>query len=109
VRLTQLVLVSQKTHREQTLKISTSVTRDTLRQIADDESRYASSPQFVLYRDHEETFWQVEHSATATHPTFLNDVQLCAGRHQLKSGDVISIGGKRLFLTVRLERFEQHQ
>ncbi len=106
VRVTRLVLVSQSTHREQALMISADIAKDTLKRIADDESKYASSPQFHLHRDKEGTCWYVEHATSATHPTFLNGAQLSPGRHPLKSGDVLCVGGKRLFLTVRLERLD---
>jgi hypothetical protein len=106
VRPIRLVLTAKATGRELRFNVDSDVGRTGLQHAGGDEAKFASQPQFKVYRDTAQARWLLVHCRTATNPTCLNAAPLDYNPQPLSDGDIISIGPLRLQLHVRLEKFE---
>lgn len=97
-----LVLSCPATGKELVLRVPTTIGQSVLRILAPEESRFASSEQFLLEKSSDRGGWVVRPVPYATNATYLNDVPVPAGGEVLKTGDSLSIKGKYLALTIRL-------
>jgi hypothetical protein len=102
VRLGSLVLVAEGTGSKLTMNIDTLVGRRHLRKLDAAASRFASDPQFRLFRDNARGGWLVEHQATAVNPTLVNGVEISSGPVALGEGAILSIGAEQLKMRVQI-------
>ncbi len=99
-----LVLTAESTGKSLRMNIETSVSKMHLGRLDDDDCRFASSPQFKVYKDVALGAWALRAEPSAKNPTYLNGSALPAEPAALKAGDVISIGPERMKLRVAFER-----
>ncbi len=102
VRFGQLVLTAVDTAQQIRIEIDTGVTRNLIRSIDSDGSRFASALQFRLLRDRELKGWAVVEGESPKNATHLNGKALGVGPIVLKEGDLISVGANRARLRVSL-------
>ncbi len=95
-------LRSRATGRNLALRVAIDLGTSNLRELQDPELRFASPKQFHLERALDRRGWVLRNHGSAQNPTWLNDAPVPADGAVLKSGDVISIKGKKLFLEVVL-------
>ena len=103
MRLSRLVLTAASGE-ELRFNVDTDVGRAGLQKLGGEEAKFASQPQFKVFRDVVQPRWLIGHVPSATNPTCLNAKPLGSEPEPLRNADVISIGPKRLMLKVRLEK-----
>jgi len=104
MRLSRLVLTAVASGHEMRFNVDTEVGRTGLQKAAGEEAKFASQPQFKVFRASGKPGWLISHCATATNPTFLNGKAVGAEAQLLRDSDTVSIGPKRLVLKVRTEK-----
>lgn len=104
MRLSRLVLTAVVSGYEMRFNVDSEVGRTGLQKAAGEEARFASQPQFKVFRAPGNPVWLISHCASATNPTFLNGKALGTDAQPLGDSDTVSVGPKRLVLKVRKER-----
>ena len=103
VHFGNIVLVSAETGKQIRMSIDTTVGQGILKTFAGDDAKYASDPQFRLYKDATLASWAIAKIPTAHNPTFLNGSPLTDAPAKLEDGAVISIGAEKMKLNVKFE------
>lgn len=104
IRLSRLVLTALPSGHEMRFNVDTEVGRTGLQKVAGEEAKFASQPQFKLFRAPGNPGWLISHCAAATNPTFLNGKVLGAKAQILRDSDIITVGPDKLLLKVRSEK-----
>jgi hypothetical protein len=103
VHFGNIVLVSVDTAKQIRMSIDTAVGQGILKTFVGDDAKYASDPQFRLYRDAALACWAITKIPTAKNATFLNGSPLSDSPAPLAEGAVISIGADKMRLNVKFE------
>ena len=103
VNFGHVLLLSVDTAKQIRMSIDTAVGQGLLKSFAGDDAKYASDPQFRLYKDTTLAAWAIAKIPTAKNPTFLNGSPLSDAPTPLTEGAVISIGADKMKLHVKFE------
>ena len=95
-----ITLRSEKTGKEISVRITTTLGNASLTMLGDDEVRFMSSEQFRIIKNESMGGWAVENVSFATNPLFLNGAAIEAAGRVLKDGDRLAIKGAKCPLLV---------
>ena len=94
-------LISDETGKEIQCRISAVLGGRTLKKLGDSGLKYVSDEQFRLDKKPDLGAWVVTNLPGSKNPTYLNGAPIPDEGSQLKEGDILSIKGKALALTVK--------
>jgi hypothetical protein len=84
------------------MSLDTTVGKYLLRSLVGEDAKFASEPQYKIYKDETLGSWAVQHMHGAKNPTFCNGVDIGTTPMGLEDGSIISIGSEQVKLTVQM-------
>ena len=99
-----ITLVSERTGKELSVRIATTLGQAALRSLGDEEGRFVSTEQIRISRNDSSACWIVENLASATNPMFLNGAPIDGAGQALNDGDRLAIKGEKCPMLVKVIR-----
>ena len=97
-----VVIKSDATGKEMTIRVSSSFGTSSLNLLGDPDIKFVSTGQFVVEKSTSKGGWLITSSPKALNPLFLNGLPIGLEGAILKEGDKLSIKDKCFRLTVHL-------
>jgi hypothetical protein len=99
-----ITLSSERTGKELSVRITTTLGQSTLRALGDEEVRFVSAEQIRISRNEAAACWMVENIGWATNPMFHNGAPIDPAGQVLSDGDRLAIKGEKFPLLVKVMR-----
>ena len=99
-----ITLSSERTGKELSVRITTTLGQSALRALGDEEVRFVSAEQIRISRNEAAACWMVENIGWATNQMFHNGAPIDPAGQALGDGDRLAIKGEKFPLLVKVMR-----